>query len=72
MASKTDSTRVMWRVQVRKSRNHKWMNKGLFETRAAARYNAVQQRHISVFGPLFAAPGFGNTRIVRHVRGGGR
>lgn len=78
MASKTDSTKVMWRVQVRKSRNHVWKNGGLYETRDVARRTAVSLREEGWlircgegYGAL-GGYGFGNTRVIRHVRGGGR
>lgn len=35
-----------WRVQVRKSRAHKWVNKGLFETRSVARGQASEWRRV--------------------------
>ena len=71
MASKTDT---LWRVQVRKSRNHAWQNKGLFETRMVARAEAAFQRIMGLFAGKghYKGYGFGNTRVVRHVRGGGR
>ena len=70
---KRDSTRVLWRVQVRKSRKHKWVAKGTFETRKDARekcaelrgeYNSVWQCYVSDY-----ALGFGNTRVVRVEKG---
>ena len=61
MASKTDT---MWRVEYRKDRKSAWKKRsGLFETRAVARWWQKGERAIY---------GFGNTRIRRHVRGGGR
>ncbi len=42
---KTDSTKVLWQVQARKSRAHKWVNKGRFEVRSAARRKASDLRH---------------------------
>ena len=62
MASKTDSTKVMWRVQT-KAKTGRWINRGLYETRATARLHARIQRSIN---------GWGTTRVQRHVRGGGR
>lgn len=53
---KRDSTKVLWQVQVRKSRAHKWVNKGRFETRRNARLSAETWRDWA---------GFGNTRVVR-------
>lgn len=66
----TDSTKVLWRVQVRKDRNHQWTNKGLFETRASARDAAGTYRMFSTRpGDEWVPPyGFGNTRVVRHER----
>ena len=63
-----------WRVQVRKSRAHKWVNKGLFETRADARLSAAMHRHFSeLVGRSFVPPvGFGNTRVVPYVKGGAK
>lgn len=61
MASKTDT---LWRIQVRANRKAKWKNlSGLYETRSSARWYQFVERSIR---------GFGNTRVVRHVRGGGR
>lgn len=54
------STKVLWRVQV-KSSTGLWKNKsGLFETRQSAREACAVHRHYY---------GFGNTRVVRYVRG---
>lgn len=70
--ARTDNTKTLWRVQVRKSRKHKWQNKGLFETREAARKEATYQR---VLFARFSSEmvnigyGFGNTRVVKHIRG---
>lgn len=63
------STKVQWRVQVRKSRAHKWVNKGLFETRAEARWRALclstqmaaADRTIAAYGTF--------TRVVRYEKG---
>lgn len=67
----TSSTGVQWRVQTRKSKAHKWVNKGLFETRDAARLSARLHRSCYCYeGAARVEPrGFGNTRIVRYVRG---
>lgn len=69
--AKTDSAKVMWRVQVRKSRNHKWTNKGLFETREAARESVARFRVGWFWQDLHdgTVVGFGNTRVIRHIRG---
>lgn len=51
--------KTQWRVQVRKSRAHKWVNKGLFETRDSARWHAsTGWRDLC---------GFGNTRVIKYV-----
>ena len=67
----TTSTKVLWRVQVRKSRAHKWVNKGLFETRDSAREEAEYQRNGRWSnGELMqgSGVGFGNTRVVRYEK----
>lgn len=51
-----DSTKVLWRVQVR-TKGGSWINKGLFETRAVARERCRALR-IETYG-------YGNTRVVR-------
>lgn len=61
--TRTSSTKVQWRVQVRKSRADKWSNAGLFETRAAARQDAYYMRECHIDGV-----GAGNTRVVRYVK----
>jgi hypothetical protein len=64
----TSSTKIQWRVQVRKSRAHKWANKGLFETRERAREQAVYERGGRMrAGEIVPGTGygFGNTRVVR-------
>ena len=68
--TRTPNTDISWRVQVRKSRDHKWQNKGLFETRDAARYEAGCLRD-GYCGPtgFHDGLGYGNTRVVRHVKG---
>lgn len=74
------STKILWRVQVRKSRAHKWVNKGLYEVRSMARIAAHAERKggesIQITGAgchYYRADhggyGFGNTRVVRYVRG---
>lgn len=68
MASKTDSTKIVWQVQIR-TIGKKWRNKGTFETRRNARDAARWFREGLGHVPAF---GFGNTRVLRHVRGGGR
>ena len=59
--SMSKNLKTQWRVQVRKSSAHKWVNKGLFETRFSARYVAVW-----VYREWY---GFGNTRVVKYVKG---
>lgn len=66
--TKRDSTRILWRVQVRKSRLHKWVNKGTFETRESARAEAWRRR---VWGDSLGwsnGYGYGNTRVLRVER----
>lgn len=68
------STKVQWRVQYRLSRKHKWENAGLFETREDARAEASWHRlggSCLVNGGVkfYVAVGFGNTRVVRYVKG---
>lgn len=63
--AKQDSTKVLWQVQVRKSRAHKWVNKGRFETRENARAAAAWLRGEPGWGAVY---GFGNTRVVRVVK----
>ena len=62
-----------WRVQVRKSRAHKWVNKGLFETRSVARDVCMYYRTGEKHGMHTLYPfGFGNTRVVPYVKGGSK
>jgi len=71
----TASTKIQWRVQVRKSRAHKWVNKGLFETRQVARDAASLFRDSSTVTDTGNSRSwvppyrFGNTRVVRYVKG---
>lgn len=68
--ARTDNTKTLWRVQVRVNRNFKWKNKGLYETREAARYEAAWLREYRSVGEYYELGyGFGNTRVVRHIRG---
>ncbi|RZI60669.1 MAG: hypothetical protein EOP14_00095 [Pseudomonas sp.] len=78
--ARTDSTKVKWIVQFRKGRGLKWLTrKGSFETRDAARWQAMLMRTLHAVevsmpggrtGQVTAAGyGFGNTRIQRHIRG---
>lgn len=68
--SKTDSTKVMWRVMVRKARGLRWERRGLYETREAARHMAAYMRDVHTLDfTVFSGYGFGNTKVVRFVRG---
>ena len=56
------STDILWRVQIRQSRESKWENiSGLFETRSSARKNQYLQRS--------QRNGWGNTRVIKYVKG---
>lgn len=58
--TRIDSTKVMWRVQVRDAHNKPWRNKGLFETRSVAREEQARLRdHF----------GWRNTRHFKYVKG---
>lgn len=75
MASKTDSTKVMWRIEYRKDRKSAWKKRpGLFEVRDMARCEGRRLRvvHQNAKGIWVMGYGFANTRVVKHVRGGGR
>ena len=68
------ATDQQWRVQVRKSRAHKWVNKGLFETRNSAREQCSMLRG-DYWGGCYAEGsdsrpcyGFGNTRVISYVK----
>lgn len=66
------STKIQWRVQTRKGRAHKWVNKGLFETRDRAREQAAYMRwdRMRNGAPMLGTGfGFGNTRVMRYVKG---
>lgn len=52
-------TRIVWQVQSRASSKHKWVNRGRFEVRSAARTRATELRVWRGLG------GWGNTRVVR-------
>ena len=72
--ARTDNTKTLWRVQVRVNRNFKWKNKGLYETRDEARYVAATLRtypDMASRSPIYEGmgAGFGNTRVIRHIRG---
>lgn len=53
-----DSTKVKWRVETKTLSTGRWIKRGLFETRSAARQVAANYR-----GQI----GFGRTRVVRHL-----
>lgn len=69
----TAATKVQWRVQVRLEGSKRWLNKGLYETREAARERAkVYREHFTTerdTGHEYEPFGFGNTRIRRYVKG---
>lgn len=63
--------KTQWRVERRISRKHKWVKAGLFETRDAARHRAAVLRGVHRVEDDFAPGyGFGNTRVVKYVKGG--
>lgn len=65
--------KAQWRVQVRKSRAHKWVHGGLYETRTAAREQAAYLRGDRLRNGEYVPDtgfGFGNTRVVKYVRAG--
>lgn len=71
--AKTDSAVVKWKVQFRKGRGLKWHTRaGTFERRKDARHVAWLMR-AGYFSRLMNEDmhvyGFGNTRVVRHIRG---
>lgn len=61
------NTEKQWRVQVRKSRAHKWVNKGLFETREDARIQCAIFRGDERYWSDVVY-GFGNTRVIPYVK----
>lgn len=77
--ARTDNTKTLWQVQVRMVRGGKWLNKGQFETRKAARSRADALRYVhhhrfindddSLQIEGVPGYGFGNTRVIRHIRG---
>lgn len=63
------ATDTQWRVQIRAARGKKWNNRGLFETRAAAREDAIERRQWDyVAGRGWHGWGFGNTRVVKYQK----
>jgi hypothetical protein len=71
--SRTPSTPILWRVQVRASKAFAWKNKsGLFETKKAAIEQAAYLRQGRMrSGELVpgTAYGRGNVRVIKHVKG---
>lgn len=63
------ATERQWRVQVRRWHDSDWENKGLFETREAARKKARELREPRITGQMLE-PGysFGNTRVVKYQK----
>ena len=68
--------KTQWRVQARTSRAHQWVNRGLWETRAAARVSARALRSKTIVWDTWNEPkrviggyGFGNTRVIKYVKG---
>lgn len=69
-----NSTQIQWQVQVRRSKAHKWVKKGTFETRQGARYDAACRRDGYITKKAgevvhVQGVGFGNTRVSRYVKG---
>lgn len=64
-----------WRVQT-KSAKGTWVNRGLFETRSAARRRCSELRGAwsQADGVVTTSSGygFGNTRVVPYVKGGAK
>ncbi len=56
------AAKVLWLVEMRRTREHKWKTSGTFETRRSARAKAFAVR--SLYGR-------GNTRVVRREKVGG-
>lgn len=61
--------KTQWRVEWRKSRAHAWRKGGLFETRRAARETARSIRAVYAGGGYMIGVGFGNTRVIKYVKG---
>jgi hypothetical protein len=68
----TASTKVLWRVEIRLTKTAKWKKLGLWETRSNARLSALMHRNCYRYeqGKRLPPVGFGNTRVVRYVKGG--
>lgn len=62
---------TQWRVEWRLSKKHKWRKGGLYETRSVAREKAAEVRDGEYVGGGFltCGVGFGNTRVVKYVKG---
>lgn len=66
----TAATQILWRVQTKASTGN-WINRGLYETRDAARAQAAYLRDDKWRNGLQipnTGYGFGNTRVVRYVK----
>lgn len=63
------NTKILWTVEVRLSRKHKWRSKGTFETRSVARHMAWVFR-TGGQDVTRTGLGFGNTRVVKKITGG--
>lgn len=63
--------KTQWRVQTKSVKTGNWRNRGLFETRAAARRSATLYRECMVWeSGRFVNPfGFGNIRVIKYVKG---
>lgn len=58
-----DNAKVKWRIQVRAGREGKWVNRGLFETKAGALDQARYLRE----GPIGSKGyGRGNVQVIRY------
>lgn len=68
---KIDATRIKWRVQWRENAKRKFRNAGLFETRERARQEAAYYRE-EIGHSGGNGYGFGNTRVIPHIVGGGK
>lgn len=73
MTPSESNTRKQWRVQV-KAKTGNWINKGLYETRKDARARCRDLRgemRLHGGGLIYTrgAYGFGNTRVVRYIKG---
>jgi hypothetical protein len=71
--TRIDSTQIKWRVET-KAKTGRWVKRGLYETRSAARMAArVLRNGLEVKGVQhFDGYGFGRVRVVRHISGKGK